>query len=132
MSLRKLTVLVVDDETLLRTMLTQFLAKQGADTCEAVDGINCLEEVAQKHFEAIFLDVRMPNKDGLETLKELRQKGSHAVIIMMSGFGAISSEEDAIKHGADGFLSKPFKLKTALELLSSIQKTKGTQADYAQ
>ena len=118
---------MVDDQDALRGMFSEFLVSKGMATKQAENGLKCLEQVALQTFEAIFLDVRMPTMDGLETLSILREQGVNAVIILMSGFDTISSMEEAKQNGADGFLAKPFKPESAFQLLGNIQMAKAEQ-----
>lgn len=112
-------ILVVDDQDMLREMLTEFLSGEGYDIVEACNGKECVDRAQEQPFDAIFMDVRMPEMDGLEALKKLRENGIKSPVFLMSGFGDVNSVEDARERGAQNFLPKPFKLDRALELLHS-------------
>lgn len=111
-------VLIVDDQDMLREMLKDFLSEHGFEIVEACNGKEGIEHAKSTQFDAIFMDVRMPEMDGLAALDKLREEGINTPVFIMSGYGEISSAEDAMKRGAQNFLPKPFKLEEALELLN--------------
>ena len=110
-------VLVVDDQDLLREMLKDFLTQEGYQILEARNGKECIEHAQRGEFDAIFMDVRMPEMDGLAALSCLRDRGINTPVFLMSGYGEVASVEDAQQRGAQNFLPKPFKLEKALEML---------------
>ena len=110
-------ILVVDDEGMLRDMLREFLDGHGYEIVVANNGRECIENTQKHRFDAIFMDVRMPEMDGLEALQRLRKEGIQTPVILMSGFGDVSSVEEAKQRGAQNFLPKPFRLETALQML---------------
>lgn len=112
-------VLVVDDEPLLRRMMCIALTRAGYEVMAASDGIEALEKVSQRAFDAIFLDVLMPRKEGLQALVELR-KQSDAFIIVMSGGGhltAMNYLQAARACGAPMTLRKPFRMADMVSIL---------------
>lgn len=114
-------VLIVDDQDMLRGMLKDFLETEGYEIVEARNGQECISQTQGQQFGAIFMDVRMPVMDGLEALKELRNRGVESPVFLMSGFSDIGSLEDAQSRGAQHFLPKPFKLESALAVLEPKQ-----------
>lgn len=110
-------ILVVDDQDMLREMLRDFLSGEGYEITEARNGKECIERAKENDFDAIFMDVRMPEMDGLEALKSLRDHGVESPVFLMSGFGDVTCLEDALGRGAQNFLPKPFTLEKALNLL---------------
>jgi CheY-like chemotaxis protein len=120
MSLKKESsnrILLVDDQDMLREMLGEYLSNKGYQIVEARNGKECVDRLHDSNFAAIFMDVRMPEMDGLEALEKIRSAGNKTPVILMSGYGEVSSVEDALKRGAQNFLAKPFKLEKALEML---------------
>lgn len=115
-------ILVVDDQDMLRDMLKDYLSAKGYEILEAKNGKECVESLNHYNVDAIFMDVRMPEMDGLAALEKLREKGIKTPVILMSGYGEVSSVEDALKRGAQNFLPKPFKLEKALEMLNQNEK----------
>lgn len=112
-------ILVVDDQDMLREMLKEFFSGKGYEIVEARNGKECIEFVKENKFDAIFMDVRMPEMDGLAALDMLRESGVQTPVFIMSGYGEVTCVEDAVKRGAQNFLAKPFKLENALAMLSS-------------
>src|SRR5262249_42941793 len=111
-------VLVVDDEPDVRDALEQALELEGNRVTTAVDGLDALKRLDGGEFEAIVLDVLMPNLDGFEVCRRLRTAGNRTPILILT---ARDSEEDVIRGldlGADDYLVKPFALG---ELLARVR-----------
>ena len=108
------SVLIVDDEPGLRSVLAAALRGAGWRVDAAESGEDCLERAARRSYDAILLDVRLPGLDGLATLEALRDRRADAQVIVMSGHGNIESAVRAIKMGAFDFLEKPFSLDRAV------------------
>lgn len=102
-------LLIIDDEENMRHMLSVMLTRHGYSvmTAEGVDAaMGCLRK---ESFDYILCDVRMPDKDGLQFLKEASGLTDDCTIVMMSAYGSIDMALEAIKRGAYDFISKPFK-----------------------
>jgi two-component system response regulator MprA len=111
-------VLVVDDEPDVREAIETALELEGHRTATAVDGLDALKLLSQGEFDAIILDVLMPNLDGFEVCRRLRIQGNRTPILILT---ARDSEEDTIRGldlGADDYLVKPFALG---ELLARVR-----------
>lgn len=103
------TILVAEDEPEVRSYLDIALRCQGYAVHFAEDGreaLRCVHE-NQSKYSLLLLDILMPHKDGLETLRELRQIDSSLPVIMLSGASSPWTVVDAIKSGANDFLAKP-------------------------
>jgi DNA-binding response OmpR family regulator len=112
-------VLVVDDESDLREILCDEFAYEGAQVMEASNGREALELAQQHSFDIILSDIRMPGGDGVTLTRELRLRHpSHPVVILITGFADLRSD-DAFALGADGYLTKPFRLE---ELKSNVSR----------
>jgi len=101
-------ILVIDDDKAMRDACYQILSRQGFQVelaAGARQGISLLEKVS---FDAILLDLVMPDMDGLETLKKIRAIDPESEVIIITGYGTIQSAVESIKAGAFHFLSKPF------------------------
>ncbi|MBI4642341.1 MAG: sigma-54-dependent Fis family transcriptional regulator [Deltaproteobacteria bacterium] len=101
-------ILVIDDDKVMRDACQQILTRQGYRVemaPNARQGLSLLEKVS---FDAILLDLVMPDLDGLETLKKIRAIDPESEVIIISGYGTIQSAVESIKAGAFHFLSKPF------------------------
>ena len=103
------SILIVDDERGIRETLRGVLEDEGFDVETVGSGEACLKTVAENNFSCILLDVWLPEIDGLETLKQLRETGNDAAVVMISGHGNIETAVAAIQHGAYDFIEKPFQ-----------------------
>jgi CheY-like chemotaxis protein len=119
-------VLVIDDEEDVRRVVDVMLKNAGHDAVLAVDGNDALRQFRRQHFELIICDVFMPHKEGIETLKELRQLDPTVPIIMMSGvaptaylWGATHRDYLAMAEalGATRTIEKPFKYSQLIRLM---------------
>ena len=102
-------ILIIDDEENFRHMLSVILKKEKYDIETASNGEEGLQKVADSPFDQILCDIRMPQMDGLEFLREVQKMGVNATIIMMSAYGTVDSAIEAMKLGAYDYISKPFK-----------------------
>lgn len=112
------SILIVDDDENLRDGLRRTLHQAGYEVREASDGLQGLLSVEQSPVDLVLLDIFMPGKEGLETIKELRRKNSHVRVIAMSGGGS-KGTFDVLKLaqllGARRTLAKPFSREQLLE-----------------
>lgn len=116
-------ILLVDDAEFMRMMLKNTLTQAGyTDLCEASDGVQAIEVYNAEKPDLVFMDITMPNKDGLETLKELKASDPNATIVMCSAMGQETMVMESIKSGARDFIVKPFK---ADRILSTVKKILG-------
>jgi two-component system, OmpR family, phosphate regulon response regulator PhoB len=111
------TVLVVDDEPMLRNLLSRLLRMEGYDVVEAEDGQAALEMVSSHEPDLVLLDVMMPARDGLDVLGDLR-KTSDVPVILVSALGEEADRVLGLKMGADDYVVKPF---SAAELSARIE-----------
>lgn len=111
-------VLVIDDTKNIRILLTQCLKFEGYDVSTASNGTEALRILAEKSFDLIFLDVRMPEISGTEVLRKLRQIGIKTPVVMITAFGTVKNAVECTQLGAVAYLQKPFtenKIKQVLE-----------------
>jgi len=115
------SILIVDDERGIRETLCGVLEDEGFDVETVASGEACLKSVGANNFSCILLDVWLPKIDGLETLKRLREQGSDAAVVMISGHGNIETAVNATKLGAFDFIEKPLSIeKTVLTVRNAI------------
>ncbi len=103
----KATILVVDDSTTIRTLVSSIVKKSGHTTMMAADGNRCIEIINAHQIDLLLLDVHMPGKTGLEVLSFLRDHHLNIPVIMISGSADIEEAVKALKMGAYDFLLKP-------------------------
>ncbi len=102
-------ILIVDDEESFRHMLSVILRKEKYEVETASNGEEALQKISESSFDQILCDIRMPQMDGLEFLREAQKAGVESTIIMMSAYGTIDTAIEAMKLGAYDYISKPFK-----------------------
>lgn len=104
-------ILYADDDIKYRKLIKIFLSNQGHDVLTAIDGLKLLELYdSNKDADLIILDVMMPNMDGIETCRTIRQ-ASNIPILMLTALGEINDEVKGLEEGADEYISKPFSNK---------------------
>jgi two-component system, NtrC family, response regulator AtoC len=108
-------MLVVDDEPKMRRVLEFMLRSMGHESDQAGDGIEALAAVEAGNFDLVITDLRMPRMDGLEFLRELRQRGEDVPVIVLTAYGTIESAVEAMKLGASDYIIRPFEI-AAVEL----------------
>ena len=104
-------ILIVDDECEIRKMLQRVLGRSGHELFEASNGEEAMEQLRQESHELVITDIVMPEKEGLETIMQIRRDFPHVKIIAMSGGGRVAATnylEMAQRVGADRIFEKPF------------------------
>jgi len=104
------TILIIDDEPGIRTVLRDVLEDEGYTVLAAEDGIQGLAELAAKSVDLVFLDVWLPHMGGIDVLKRIREQFPDIEVVMISGHANISLAVQATKMGAFDFLEKPLSL----------------------
>ena len=114
------SILVVDDDINLCTVLTEELAEVGYTASFLNDGTSVAQYVSSNHVDLILLDLKMPGKDGFEVLKDIeRSTNSRPKVIVLTAYADVKSAIDSAKMGASDFISKPYDFD---ELLITIRK----------
>ncbi|MCD6153633.1 MAG: response regulator [Syntrophobacterales bacterium] len=104
-------ILIVDDEESVRTVLKEYLANIGYVVVTADSGEDALQKFIPGKFDSVISDLMMPKMDGMELLKQIRQKDTNVVFLMITGYPSIESAIEAIKAGAYDYVTKPFKFE---------------------
>ncbi|MFK7733663.1 MAG: sigma-54-dependent transcriptional regulator [Pseudomonadales bacterium] len=112
------TILVVEDDNSLREALVDTLELHGYDCMQAPDGVAALQELARKPVSMVVSDVNMPEMDGMELLKNVRQKYPHIPMVLLTAYGCIASSVEAMRAGAADYIVKPFEPGVLLELIA--------------
>ena len=105
------SVLVCDDEELIRWSVTEHLRSEGYNVTAAKNGQECVEAALQQVPDAILLDLKMPVMDGMTALRKLREAGIQTPVIVVTAHGAVESAIEATRLGAVAYLTKPFDLR---------------------
>ncbi len=117
------TILVIDDDAAMRRFIKAVLEREGYQVVEAVDGADGLEKKRSHTVGLIIVDIFMPEKDGLETIIELRTEFPECPILAMSGggqMGEMSFLDYSRQFGAKELLRKPFKPATLIEAVAKL------------
>ena len=104
-------ILVVDDELMLRDVLSDYLSRQGYEVLLAEDGNTALELVRKNNFHIALLDIKIPGISGLELTKQIRAINPSISIIIMTGYPSLHTASKAIENGAKEYIVKPFRLE---------------------
>lgn len=112
-------VLIVDDNDLMRTLLRGVLRGENYDIIgDAKNGALSLELIAKSKPDIVFMDVVMPQMDGLEALQRIKELYPEIVVIMITGNPSKENVEESIRNGANGFIIKPFNTARVLDTLN--------------
>ena len=111
-------ILVLDDEAELRQLLQRYLGEQGFQVRTLADSSQLYKLLQRESFDALVLDLMMPNEDGLSVCRNLRAQGESLPIIMLTARGDPLDRIIGLEMGADDYLAKPF---TPRELVARIQ-----------
>lgn len=114
-------VLIVDDAAFMRMMIKDILEKNGFEVVgEANNGIKAVELYKKEKPDVVTMDITMPDMDGIEAVKAIKEFDSAAKIIMCSAMGQQTMVMDAIKAGARDFIVKPFQPDRVLEAIKKV------------
>lgn len=108
------TILIIDDERAIRSVLADILKHEGIETDEAENGEDGIAKFERKSYDAVLCDIKMPKLDGLGFLEKAKQINTDVPIIMVSGSGTIATAVEAVKKGAYDYLTKPPELNRLL------------------
>lgn len=114
---QKASVLVVDDELIVGVRLKAMLEKSGYQVDTFVDSSKALEMLAKKSYSIIVTDLKMPNIDGMEIFRFVREHLPQAKTIIISGFATVENAKQALQAGAYDFITKPFRLSHLKEII---------------
>lgn len=115
----EIKVLLVDDEPHFIKMLAERLVGRGFNVETAGGGSEAIEKVKDEPYDAIILDLLMPDMDGLETLRQLKEMNPDLQIILLTGHGTVDKGVEAMKLGAMDFVEKPADFKELLEKIKT-------------
>ena len=116
-------ILVVDDEALIRDMIKRGLSQMGGFSVEvAQSGPEAIEKMEKDVFDLVLTDLKMPEMDGLELLKTIKGTRPEIMVIMMTAHGSIETAVEAMKIGADDYITKPIDFNDLLLHISKVQK----------
>ncbi len=108
-------VLLVDDEKDFIETLAERMKNRGMDVSATTSALEALKMAEEKPYDAIILDLKMPEMDGIEVLAALKEKNPELQVILLTGHATVEKGIEAMKLGAMDFLEKPFDIKVLSE-----------------
>lgn len=114
-------ILIVDDATFMRIKLRDILEKNGYEVVgEAENGIQAVDKFKELKPDVVTLDITMPEMDGIEALKQIKEIDADSKVLMCSAMGQQSMVMDAIRAGALDFIVKPFDTERVVKALDKV------------
>ena len=101
------TVLVVDDEPIIRDSLAEFLTKEALRVVTAATGEDALRQLAQSRFDVLICDINLPGLDGLEVLERVGRISPETFVVLITAYATVESAVEAFQKGAHDYLMKP-------------------------
>lgn len=116
----KTNILVVDDLRSIRLTLGGILEDKGHNVVTAEDGYQAIEAVKKSHFDAIFMDIKMPGINGVQTFREVKKIDPKAAVIMMTAYSVEDLVKEALEEGAYAIAYKPFDIDRIIALIEEL------------
>ena len=114
-------IMLVDDAAFMRMMIKKALTASGYDDfVEAQDGAEAVQKYGEEKPVMVFMDITLPNMDGLEALKKIKEADAGAKVVMCTAMGQESMVVDAIKSGARDFIVKPFNADRIVQTVNAV------------
>ena len=114
-------VLVVDDSSFMRSILKDILTDGGYMIAgEASDGKQALEQYRKLRPDIVTMDIILPDKSGIDVVREIREIDSNAGIVMITALGQEQLVSEAVSAGASGFITKPFQKEKILDAVKKL------------
>src|ERR671935_1257684 len=124
-------ILVVDDEDSVRWVLTRGLARRGWRVQSAENAQTALQQLAEQPYALVFLDVRLPDIDGLTLLEQIREQPTPPMVVVMTALGTVDTAINAMKKGAYEYIIKPFDLEDVVGLTHQALRARAAMAGVA-
>jgi DNA-binding NtrC family response regulator len=105
------SILILDDEEMIRELLNETFEKKGYDVDTAVNGKETLQKLEEKPFDLLITDLRLPDISGMQILTKVKKKNPDLGVIMITAYGSIKNAVKAMKKGAFDYITKPFDLE---------------------
>lgn len=118
-------ILVVDDDPGMRVTLEGIIEDEGYEVVAASDGYQAIEKAKDSFFDLIFMDIKMPGINGVDTYREIKRASPHSVVVMMTGFSVEELVKEALQEGVYGVLYKPFAMEQIINIMQMVLKSTG-------
>ncbi|MCF2642318.1 MAG: response regulator [Lachnospiraceae bacterium] len=114
-------ILICDDAAFMRMMIKDILTKNGYEIAgEAENGAKAVEKYNETKPDLVLMDITMPEMDGIQALKKIKEADANACVIMCSAMGQQAMVIEAIQSGAKDFIVKPFQAERVLEAVKKV------------
>jgi DNA-binding NtrC family response regulator len=119
-----LKIIVAEDEDITLKNILETLREEGYEVTGTINGDEAMQMMEKEHFDVLITDIKMPRMNGIELMEKVKEKYTEMDVIIITGFGSISSAVNAIKKGAYDYITKPFDLDELLLKVKKIQEKK--------
>src|SRR5262249_46501351 len=102
------SILIIDDEAAIRESLETLLEMDGYSIAAAESAEEGLARIAERPFDLVLLDLALPDRSGMEVLREIRERDSQLAVIMITAYGTVENAVQAMQNGAANFIQKPW------------------------
>ena len=126
----KMNIMVVDDEMIVRESLFHWFKKAGHDADTAGSGFEALEKLETVPFDVLFVDIKMPGMNGIEVLKQVKEKYPDTMVVIITAYGSIDTAVNAMKLGAVDYLLKPFQPNQLTLVLEKIAQQRKVHSEF--
>ena len=113
-------VLIVDDSEFMRNLLREILEEEFEIVGEAENGVEAVELYNEHAPDLVMMDIVMPIRDGIEATDEIKTSNPEANVIMCTSVGQEEKMKEAVKAGADGYITKPFQKPSVMEAIQDV------------
>lgn len=121
---RKSKILIIDDDISMSKTLAFVLKRKGYEVLIASGGLEALELVKQKSFDIIFLDIKMPDMNGIEVFKKIKLINSKVTVMLMTAYTVDDLIQEALREGAHGVIYKPLNIDKVQEIIKECVENK--------
>ena len=127
---KKMHIMIVDDEKIVRESLYYWFEKSGHTAETAGSGFEALEKLEKIPFDLLFVDIKMPGMNGIELLARVKTDFPDTIVIIITAYGSIESAIDAMKKGAHDYLLKPFKPDYLSLVMEKVLQQRALTSEY--
>ncbi len=114
------SILIVDDDTEVRKLLSSVLEDEGYSVETVENGKEAFRASEKSHFDVALIDIKLPDMDGTELLNRLKRRQPKMVKIVITGFPTLENAIKTVNEGADGYVLKPFDVQKLLEIIRKL------------
>lgn len=123
------SVLVCEDDKNIRRLMTEYLIGDGYTVIECRDGAEAIDSFGRNHIDLLITDIMMPETDGFELVRELRDAGFDTPVLMITARGAMEDKKAGFGCGADDYMVKPFDMEEMLLRAAALLRRAGTASE---